>query len=121
MPITKRNREDVCVLDFVGSILLAEGGDELRRTVSALLQAGSRKLVLNLGRVTHMDSRGLGDVVECHALAVRLGGVLKLANLTRRVNDLLAITKLVTIFETYDHEDDAIRSFALSPASSGAS
>ncbi len=112
MPIRKRNREDVCVLDFVGNILLKEGGDELRDTVSAMLHAGKKKLVLNLSRVTHMDSSGLGDVVECHALATRLGGALKIVNLTRRVRDLLAITKLVTVFETYDHEDEAVRSFA---------
>jgi anti-sigma B factor antagonist len=120
MPIKKRNREDVCILDIVGSILLKEGGDELRDTVSAMLHDGRKKLVLNLGRVTHMDSGGLGDVVECHALATRLGGALKIANLTRRVHDLLAITKLVTVFETYEHEDEAVRSFGLCPAVSQA-
>jgi anti-sigma B factor antagonist len=120
MSIKKRNREDVCVLDFVGSILLKEGGDELRDTVAALLHSGKKKLVLNLSRVTHMDSGGLGDVVECHALATRLGGALKIANLTRRVHDLLCITKLVTVFETYDHEDEAVQSFALRPVGSQA-
>ncbi len=116
MHVHKRHREDVCVLDFVGSILLQDGGDQLHDAVVASLREGKKKLVLNLGGVTHMDSSGLGHVVQCHALAQRQGGLLKIANLTTGVRNLLAITKLVTVFESYDREEDAVRSFALSPA-----
>ncbi|HLA78395.1 MAG TPA: STAS domain-containing protein [Vicinamibacteria bacterium] len=116
MHIYKRHREDVCVLDFVGSILLQDGGDALQEAVLASLREGWKKLVLNLGGVTHMDSSGLGHVVRCHALAQAEGGLLKIANITKGVRNLLAITKLVTVFDSYDGEDDAVRSFALSPA-----
>jgi anti-sigma B factor antagonist len=115
MHVHKRYRDDVCVLDFTGNILLKEGGDALRDAVGALLYDGQRKLVLNLGRVAHMDSGGLGDIVQCRALAERQGGSLKISNLTKRVKDLLAITKLVTVFETYDLEEEAVRSFQLLP------
>ena len=116
MHVHKRHRDDVCVLDFVGSVLLKDGGDELRDAVVASLQDGKKKLVLNLGGVTHMDSGGLGHVIQCHALAEREGGLLKIANLTKGVRNLLAITKLVTVFDSYDREEDAVRSFALSAA-----
>jgi anti-sigma B factor antagonist len=113
MHVQKRHRDDVCVLDYFGSILLKDGGNELRDAVASVLYDGSTKLVLNLGGVTHIDSGGLGDIVHCRALAERQGGALKLANLTRGVRDLLTITKLVTIFDTYEHEEEAVRSFKL--------
>jgi len=81
-----------------------------------VLHSGTKKLVLNLGAVTHMDSGGLGDVVECRAVAQRLGGSLKITNLTKGVRDILAITKLVTVFDTFDLEEEALRSFGLAPA-----
>ncbi|MBN2369865.1 MAG: STAS domain-containing protein [Vicinamibacteria bacterium] len=114
MHVHKRYQDDVCVLDFAGSILLKEGGDELRDAVGALLYDGNKKLVLNLGRVGHMDSGGLGDIVLCRALAERQGGSLKLSNLTKGVKNILMITKLVTVFETYDLEEDAVNSFRIS-------
>ncbi len=120
MRIQERQREDVCILDLAGSILLEDGGGQLRDAVAGLLSAGKKKLVLNLGGITHVDSGGLGDMVQCHALAVCQGASLKLANLTQRVRDLLAITKLVTIFDTYEREDEAVTSFGLSPAHQGA-
>jgi anti-sigma B factor antagonist len=119
MQVQKRHHNDVCILEFVGSILMKQGGDELRNAVAALLFDGKKKLVLNLGRVTHMDSAGLGDIVQCRALAERQGGALKIANLTKGVRDLLAITKLVTVFETFDHEEDAVTSFGPWPLRDG--
>ncbi len=116
MHIHKRHRDDVCVLDFQGSILQQDGGDALHEAVMASLREGWTKLVLNLGGVIHMDSSGLGHVVQCHALAQAQGGLLKIANLTKGVRNLLAITKLVTVFESYEREEDAVRSFAFSPA-----
>ncbi len=118
MAVHKRRLEDVCILDFSGKLLLKDGGDELRDAVTGVLHAGTKKLILNLGAVTHMDSGGLGDVVECHALAKRLGGSLKIANLTRGVRDILSIAKLVTIFETFDREEEALQSYGLLPAGS---
>ena len=116
MPVHKRRLDDVCILDFVGQLLLKEGGDDLRDAVTGVLHAGTKKLVLNLAAVTHMDSGGLGDVVECRALAERLGGSLKITNLTKGVRDILSITKLVTVFETFDREEEALQSFGLTPA-----
>jgi anti-sigma B factor antagonist len=118
MYVEKRHRDDVCVLDLVGTCLQQESGDGLRDAVQSLLHDGTTKLVLNLGRVTHVDSAGLGRIVQCRALVERGGGTLKIASLTQGVRDLLSITKLVTVFETYDHEEDALTSFA-SPALAG--
>jgi anti-sigma B factor antagonist len=121
MHVEKRHRNDVCILDVVGSCLQQESGDGLRDAVMALLYEGATKLVLNLGRVTHVDSAGLGRIVQCRALVERQGGTLKIASLTRGVRDLLSITKLVTVFETYDDEEQALTSFGLSPMADPAS
>jgi len=118
MHVQKRHREDVGIVDVVGNCLMQEGGDELRDAVLSLLYDGTRKLVLNLGHVNHVDSSGLGHIVQCRALVEHQGGTLKISNLTKGVWDLLSITKLVTVFETYEREDDALVSFGLPPLAS---
>jgi anti-sigma B factor antagonist len=90
---------------------LGDGDEMLRAKINTLIQAGAKKLVLNLGDVPYIDSAGLGEVVRTYTTVSRQGGTLKLLNLTKRIKDLLAITKLLTVFETFDTENDAVTSF----------
>ena len=111
MKIVERLVGDVVILDLQGKILIGEGDDQLREAVTKLADSGKTKILLNLAEVPYVDSAGLGEVVRCYTTVSRKGGKLKLLNLTKKIQDLLAITKLLTVFETYDNEDEAIRSF----------
>jgi anti-sigma B factor antagonist len=111
MQITERSNNGVTVLDLNGKILLGEGDDVVRDKVRGVIAAGGRKLLLNLADVPYVDSAGLGELVRCHTRMVRAGGAIKLLNLTARMQDLLQITKLVTVFETFESEDSAVGSF----------
>jgi len=114
MQIEERKVSDVVVLDLKGKITLGQGDELLKDKVNSLVNQGHRKIVLNLADVPYIDSSGLGEIVRTYTTVSRQGGSMKLLNLTKRVNDLLAITKLLTVFETYDTEDDAVKSFAAS-------
>ena len=114
MQIEERVVGDVVVLDLKGKITLGEGDELLKDKVNSLVNQGYKKIVLNLGGVPYIDSAGLGEVVRTYTTVSRQGGSLKLLNLTKRITDLLSITKLLTVFETFDSEQDAIRSFAVS-------
>jgi anti-sigma B factor antagonist len=111
MKIVERLVGDVVILDLTGKILIGEGDDQLRDAVTKLADSGKTKILLNLAEVPYVDSAGLGEVVRCYTTVSRKGGKLKLLNLTKKIQDLLAITKLLTVFETYDNEDEAIKSF----------
>lgn len=111
MQIHQRSVGDVTVIDLRGKMTLGEGDELLRDKVNSLIQQGHKKLVLNLGEVPYIDSAGLGEIVRTYTTVSRDGGSLKLLNLTKRLIDLLAITKLLTIFETYDTEAEAVNSF----------
>ena len=100
------------VLDLHGKILIGEGDDALREAVTKLADAGKTKILLNLADVPYVDSAGLGEIVRTYTTVSRKGGKLKLLNLTKKIQDLLSITKLLTVFETYDSENEAVRSFA---------
>jgi anti-sigma B factor antagonist len=112
MKIVERQVGDVIILDLQGKILIGEGDDALRDAVMKLVDGGRTKIVLNLGEVPYVDSAGLGEIVRCYTTVSRKGGRLKLLHLTKKIKDLLAITKLLTVFETYDSEEEATRSFA---------
>jgi anti-sigma B factor antagonist len=114
MQITERSIGDVMVLDLKGKITLGEGDELLKDKVNSLINQGQRKIVLNLADVPYLDSAGLGEVVRAYTTVSRQGGSLKLLNLTKRITDLLSITKLLTVFETFDSENDAVRSFSAS-------
>ena len=114
MQIQERNVGDVKVLDLKGKITLGEGDELLKDKVNSLINQGHRKIVLNLAEVPYIDSAGLGEIVRTYTTVSRQGGSLKLLNLTKRITDLLAITKLLTVFETFDSENEAIRSFSAS-------
>jgi anti-sigma B factor antagonist len=114
MQIEERSVGDVVVLDLKGKITLGEGDELLKDKVNSLVNQGHKKIVLNLADVPYIDSAGLGEVVRTYTTVSRQGGSLKLLNLTKRITDLLSITKLLTVFETFDSENEAVRSFAAS-------
>jgi anti-sigma B factor antagonist len=114
MQIDERAIGDVMVLDLKGRITLGEGDELLKDKVNSLVNQGHRKVILNLAEVPYIDSAGLGEIVRTYTTVSRQGGSLKLLNLTKRITDLLSITKLLTVFETFDSEQDAIKSFSAS-------
>jgi anti-sigma B factor antagonist len=114
MQIEERLVGDVVMLDLKGKITLGEGDELLKDKVNSLVNQGHKKIVLNLAEVPYIDSAGLGEVVRTYTTVSRQGGSLKLLNLTKRITDLLSITKLLTVFETFDSENEAVRSFSAS-------
>jgi len=111
MQITERQVGDVAIIDLNGRLVLGEGDDLVRDKVNSLVQQERKNILLNLSQLSYMDSAGLGALVSCYTTVTRRGGSLKLLGLTKRVSDLLAITKLLTVFDSYDTEKDAIASF----------
>ena len=111
MKIVERLVEDVVILDLYGKILIGEGDDALRDAVTRVVDSGKTKILLNLEDVPYVDSAGLGEIVRCYTTVSRKNGKLKLINLTKKIKDLLSITKLLTVFETYESESEAIKSF----------
>ena len=114
MQIEERKVGDVVVLDVKGKITLGEGDELLKDKVNSLVNQGHKKIILNLEGVPYIDSAGLGEIVRTYTTVSRQGGSLKLLNLTKRITDLLSITKLLTVFETFDSEPEAVRSFSAS-------
>src|SRR5438034_11849943 len=114
MQIEERNLGDVVVLDVKGRITMGERDELLKDKVNSLVNQGHKKIVLNLAEVPYIDSAGLGEIVRTYTTVSRQGGSLKLLNLTKRITDLLSITKLLMVFETYDSENEAVRSFSAS-------
>jgi anti-sigma B factor antagonist len=114
MQIEERAVGDVVVLDLKGRVTLGEGDQLLKDKVNSLVNQGRKRMVLNLAGVPYVDSAGLGEIVGSYTTVSRQGGSLKLLNLTKKITDLLAITKLLTVFETFESEDEAVRSFSAS-------
>jgi anti-sigma B factor antagonist len=110
LKLTTRTVQDILVLNCDGRIVFGEESALLRDTVKGYI-AQTKRLVLNLGGVSYIDSGGLGTLVALYTTAHNAGGAVKLSNLTPRVGDLLQVTKLLTIFEVYDTEEEAIQSF----------
>ena len=110
--LTTRQVGDVTVMDVSGRITLGEGSSVLRDALHSAIEAGNRKILLNLGEVNYIDSSGIGELVAAYTSVSNHGGTLKLLNLTKRVQDLLQITKLYTVFDVHEEEAHAIRSFA---------
>jgi anti-sigma B factor antagonist len=112
MQISERTVGDVVIVDVSGKITLGDGGDVvLKDKMRSLIQQGTKKVLLNLGDVSYMDSAGLGEIVQSYATVTKNGGSLKLLNITKRIKDLLSITKLLTVFECHDNEAEALKSF----------
>ena len=110
--LTTRQVGNVSVVDVEGRITLGEGSSALRETLRDLVAKSQNKILLNLGDVSYIDSSGIGELVSGYTTVSNGGGQLKLLNLNKRVKDLLQITKLYTVFEVFDDEATAIRSFA---------
>jgi len=111
MKIDERTIGSVTVLDMKGKMLISEGDELLREKINTLVEGGKSKILLNLAGVPYVDSAGLGEIVRCYTTVSRSNGSLKLVNLTKRLQDLLSITKLLTVFDTFEREDEAIKSY----------
>src|SRR5205823_7385495 len=108
---SQRQVDGVTILDLSGRITLGEGSVVLRDTIREVLGKGEKKILLNLGDVTYIDSSGIGELVSAFTAVRKEGGDLKLLNLTKKVHDLLQITKLYTVFDVKDDEAAAISAF----------
>lgn len=111
MRIEKRKKGDVLILDLKGKILIGDGIDELRDSINNANKENESKILLNFKDVPYLDSTGLGEVVRSYTSITKEGGTVKIVNLTNKVKDLLSVTKLLTVFETFEDEDKAIASF----------
>jgi len=112
MQIDERIVGNVTVLDLKGKITLGEGDEALRERITQLMSKDQKRILLNLADVPYIDSAGLGEIVRTYTTVKNRGGQLKLVNLTKRITDLLMITKLLTVFETFETEQDAIKAFS---------
>jgi anti-sigma B factor antagonist len=112
MKVNTRQVDGVTILDLSGRITLGEGSVQLRDAIRDLLAKGSKQILLNLADVNYIDSSGIGELVSAYTTVRNQGGELKLLNLTKKVHDLLQITKLYTVFDVKDDEASAIASYA---------
>ena len=111
MKLSRRKKNDVVIVDLKGKILIGEGIDILRNEINDLIEEKELKILLNFANVPYLDSTGLGEVVRAYTSVKKTGGSIKIINLTQKVEDLLSVTKLITVFETFEDEDKAIASF----------
>ena len=111
MKIDERTAGNVKILDVSGQIKFTQGDQMLKDKIHSVVHQGSTKILLNLGGVDYVDSAGVGELVGAYTTVAKAGGTLKLINVTRKLHDLLSITKLLTVFETFDNEQEAVKSF----------
>jgi anti-sigma B factor antagonist len=111
MKIERRKQNGVVILDLKGKILTGDAITEIRVTINNLVKENETKVILNLADVPYLDSTGLGEIVRSFTSIKKIGGTIKILNLTHRVKDLMTITKLITVFEAFEDEDQAIASF----------
>lgn len=110
MNISDRKLQDITLLDLDGNLVLEENA-QFRKHIIAVIEAGARNLILNLANVPHTDSNGLGELISCYRAMERVGGRVILLRPNHRLRKLLLITKLITLFETFEHESIAVASF----------
>jgi anti-sigma B factor antagonist len=110
--LSTRQVGDVTVIDASGRITLGEGSSAFRDKIKDLVSSGNKKILVNMAEVSYIDSSGIGELVSGFTTVTNQGGALKLVSLGKRIQDLLQITKLYTVFETFDEETSAVRSFA---------
>ena len=111
MQIAERSAGNVTVLDLTGQITFTQGDQLFKDKIHSLIHQGHKNILVNMAGVTHVDSAGLGELVAAYTTVTKAGGSMKLVNLTKRLTDLLAITKLLTVFDTFDNEKDALTQF----------
>jgi anti-sigma B factor antagonist len=112
MRANMRQRDDVTILDLKGKITLGGGDLDLRNAVQDAINGGATKVVVNMKDVTTIDSSGVGELVSAYTTATNRGARVKLTSLPDKISDVLTITQLITVFDVYDTEDEAVRSFA---------
>ena len=111
LDVKERQAGDVTILDMTGEVRIGEGSISLRDSIRQLADQGKKKFLLNLAGVKYMDSTGVGELIANYTTITRGGGQLKLLNLTDRIQNLLVITKLLTVFDSFDNEAEALKSF----------
>ena len=111
LDVKERQAGDVTILDLSGSIRMGEGAIALRNSIRGLNDQGKKKILLNLASVKNIDSSGIGELIANYTTLSRDGGQLKLLSLTDKIRDLLVITKLLTVFDSYDDEAEALNTF----------
>jgi anti-sigma B factor antagonist len=111
LELNERQAGDVTILDMSGSVRMGEGAVSLRNSIRGLNDEGKKKILLNLAGVKNIDSSGIGELIANYTTISRDGGQLKLLNLTDKIQNLLVITKLLTVFDSYDNEAEALNSF----------
>src|SRR3954453_10794788 len=112
MKFNTRQSGDVTILDLSGKITIGSGEEALRNSIQELMNSGATKILINMSGVTMIDSSGIGELVSAYTTATNRGTKLKLTNLPAKVSDILTITQLITVFDVYDNEADAVNSFA---------
>lgn len=112
MQIEERVVGNVTILDLKGKVTLGEGDEVLKDKINSLIHQERKQILLNFASVPYIDSAGLGEIVRTYTTVSRQGGQLKLVNLTKRITDLLSITKLLTVFETFESEPEALKSYS---------
>jgi len=111
LDVKERQAGDVTILDLSGEVRIGEGAVALRDSIRNLADQGKNKVLLNLAGVKYMDSTGVGELIANYTTITRQGGQLKLLSLTEKIQNLLVITKLLTVFDAYDNEAEALKSF----------
>ncbi|HKO98009.1 MAG TPA: STAS domain-containing protein [Pyrinomonadaceae bacterium] len=111
LEVNERQAGDVTILDMNGSVRMGEGAISLRNSIRGLVDNGKKNILLNLNGVKNIDSSGIGELIANYTTVSRDGGQLKLLNLTEKIQNLLVITKLLTVFDSYDNEAEALNSF----------
>ena len=111
MDMQERMVGPIVVLDLGGKLIAGDGDGRLKDKINSLTLQGRKQVLLNLGSISYIDSNGLGELIASHTTVTRHGGQIKLVNLTKRVQDLLAICRLLTVFDVFDSEADALKSF----------
>ena len=111
LELSERQAGDVTILDMSGSVRMGEGAVTLRNSIRGLNEQGKKKILLNLAGVKNIDSSGIGELIANYTTISREGGQLKLLSLTDKIRDLLVITKLLTVFDSFDNEAEALSSF----------
>jgi anti-sigma B factor antagonist len=112
MTVSERKVGGVTVVDVSGRMVSTDNPGRLKDKITSLVFQGDTQIVLNLGNVTYVDSAGLGEIVACHSSALKGGAEVKIANAANKIKDLLVMTRLVTIFDSHDTEDAAVKSFS---------
>jgi len=116
--IMERRKDFITILDLEGNIRLGEGSAELHEALRLLTERGEKQILLNMADVSHIDSSGLGELVSGYSTVHKAGGELKLFHLSERIHELMTMTKLLTVFDVYNNESEAVQSFAIISAKS---